>query len=95
MINQIPSLDAETIARKISAIATLPQVASVREWKGKRVYVNVDMSLEPRASYRGEANYELWVDLASGALISRAGKGMYRSAFIERVRAVESAWAAA
>ncbi len=85
----------EITARKIAAIASLPQVASVREWKGKRAYINIDMSLEPRASYRGEANYELWVDLATGVLISRHGKGTYRPAFIERVHAVEAAWEAA
>ena len=76
-------MNAKEINAKMMA-AGIPGYA--REWNGRRIYINLD-ALD--RSFAGDRNYQLYYDLASKQLVSKAGKGTLTSEFIAAVNQVQ------
>ncbi|HDL4705954.1 TPA: hypothetical protein PXA14_001536 [Mannheimia haemolytica] len=59
------------------------------EWQGRRIYIN--LSAKNNES-KGDRNYQLYIDLATGELVSKLGKGLTTRAFDAAVKAFENAF---
>lgn len=59
------------------------------EWQGRRIYIN--LSAKNNES-RGDRNYQLYIDLDTGELVSKLGKGLTTRAFDAAVKAFENAF---
>lgn len=59
------------------------------EWQGRRIYIN--LSAKNNES-RGDRNYQLYIDLATGELVSKLGKGLTTREFDAAVKAFENAF---
>ncbi|WP_409500210.1 hypothetical protein ACJ7Z2_10130 [Mannheimia glucosida] len=59
------------------------------EWQGRRIYIN--LSAKNNES-RGDRNYQLYIDLATGELVSKLGKGLTTREFDSAVKAFENAF---
>lgn len=77
-----------TITAKIQAARNLPEVDFVNEWKDRRAYINLKSS---DRSFRGDREYQLYIDMQTGELISLKGKGVTSRDFDAAVESVESA----
>ena len=58
------------------------------EWQGRRIYIN----LASRNDSRGNQNYQLYIDLETGKLVNKLGKGLTTRAFDADVKAFEAAF---
>jgi hypothetical protein len=75
-------------AKAINAKMTEAGIAGyAKDWQGRRVYINLDAC---DRSFAGDRNYQLYLDIATQKLVSKAGKGTLSRAFSEATRKVEA-----
>lgn len=67
-----------TIQDTIAKIEALDIVSSVNIWNGKRAYINLTAA---DRSFAGCRTHQLYIDMATGALVDQMGKGMTPRAF--------------
>ena len=79
-------------AEVIAKIEGLDVVESVNVWLGRRAYINLTAF---DRSFAGCRNHQLYIDLATGELVDKIGKGTTPSQFDEQRRQVVEAAAAA
>lgn len=73
---------------KIEAARRHPAVAHVNEWKGRRAYIN--LKSEDR-SFRGVREHQLYIDMETGEVVEKLGKGTYPAQWMAEVDAVIAA----
>lgn len=58
-----------------------------KEWQGRRIYINLDAC---DRSFAGNRSYQLYYDIATASLVSKAGKGTVSSAYRQAITKTES-----
>jgi len=78
-----------TIETKIAQLKEMDEVAYINIWKGKRAYINLTAF---DRSCAGDRNRQFYIDLATGNLVSKMGKGLESSGFTAQHEAVSEAY---
>lgn len=77
-------MNAKEINEKMMA-AGIPGYA--KEWNGRRIYLNLEACDK---SFAGNRSYQLYYDLATKQLVSKAGKGTISRAYLAEIEKVEA-----
>ena len=58
------------------------------DWQGRRIYIN----LASKNDSRGNKNHQLYIDVETGELVNKLGKGLTTRAFDADVKTFEAAF---
>lgn len=82
-------MNREELIKMVKALRSTPAVAGLKEWNGRRIYVQIAGA---SCQFNGDTSYAAYIDASDASLVLTNGKGTCSRAFVDGLRAVVAAY---